>query len=601
MWLTAMGKRVPGLSARPQDAGSSAPAVVSPGTRRWEIALALLLAGACLAGSLSYVGAERTFYSWDTSGYWVRSLGYAEALRVHPWNAWKQLGQSVAHEELSLLPAVLPATWILVFGGSREAYVASLACLYAVPAFLLLFAAVGRLASRTGGEGNSFGAGIAALLLLAPVWTSVVHGQVGVAGVAPALALLLLTLRKAPERWELWESLAIGALLVLLFLVRRWWAFWSVAAGAAIAAEAGWAMGRMRGASWRARWQVVRGPAVAVLAAPVLAAILAGPRIASMLSPVYSTAFAAYLHAYRSGTGPAHILRLILRDWGGIPLVALLWAGAFLTIRDGGRVVRLLIYMTFVPIALLFTVQDPSLHHWMLVAPAGALLLTLAIQATARRRVIVGLGILSGLILLVSTYVLPADGLRSCLGPLIPGRPQLPEVRSDVPEIARLLDFLDGKLRDERGTVYVLSSSAVLNGDTLRYANISRGWSYVTPSRVLPAAVVDVRDGFPIWLVLASYVVTTEPVQLSLAPSDQDVVRAPWALIRRDRGFGEAFRRLPRTFRLENGVRAVVFERWRASTSEEINDLTRRLRDSDGQTPHFFDRLHELEEYLQKR
>ena len=127
--------------------------------------------------------------------------------------------------------------------------------------------------------------------------------------------------------------------------------------------------------------------------------------------------------------------------------------------------------------------------------------------------------------------------------------------------------------------IYVLSGSATLNAVHFRSITASTGVTFNSTNRVLGSSVVDKRDGFPRGIFDAHIVVSSDPIQLSRRPSDQQVIRLPAERFFNKTGIGAAFERLPRNFRLDGEVDAVVFRRTRPNTAEEIADLSDALRE----------------------
>ncbi len=182
------------------------------------------------------------------------------------------------------------------------------------------------------------------------------------------------------------------------------------------------------------------------------------------------------------------------------------------------------------------------------------------------------------------------------LGPLTSDTRYLPEVRDDLGEFARLLAFLDALERRAPGQISVLSSSGVLCDDVLRWANRSRHWSYYSPGKILPTANVDLRDGFPVLLLMSRYILVTVPPLIHLRPEDQRVILFPRDSLLEGRDIGRAFSMHRVAFVLEGGVKVLVFERTGPIEEEAVAALVRRFRYFYPPETGFYDRLRLLPE-----
>ncbi len=555
-----------------------------------RLTVPLLLLVILEGAALLYVRSERTLYYWDQIGYWTRSMKLASALRHDPVEAWKSVARSVATEELNLLPAFPLAFWMLVFGSGRAAFIMGIVAIYLFPALLLLYGVVRELAPRASPEGVVWSCTVAVLLLAMPV-VILLRGYVGIGGVFLALGVLWLALRRPVHRWKARDGALIGLGIALLFLFRRWFAFWGVALVVTVGVEALIGLVTARKGKSIYRRGAVRAVGAMVAATALLLAFLAFPRVRTVLETSYSTAFSAY----RSAPGPWPALALTLEYWGAVPLVAALVAW-IIWWRSGEHRRRLLVVssMTVLPLLFFLRVQDPSPHHWLLVVPAASLLLAVPLASRLSLR---STGLTRWFMtlipaLLALSIVLPSlQRIRRRCVPVMPVKGCVPLVRQDLGEVKRLMATLGVLERRSPGPVYVLSSSGTLCDDTLRYADISRGWRFGLGPRILPAAHVDRRDGFPVSLLMARYIVLTSPVQLHLRPEDQQVVLIPWRSLVEGWGIGRSFTRLPGSFDLEDHVRAHIYVRTGQIGGAELAPLVKRFRERYPPGTGFFNRL----------
>jgi len=561
--------------------GPAAAAAIRRRLARWVCVAAPVLALVVVANAVAvrHVAAERTLYEADHVAYWSLTRGLAESVGRSPWRAVVEISRSV-DRELNLLPSLPLAPAVGLAGGTRVAYLLSVIDIYALPALLLLAVVVGRLA---GGQRPAWlaGWGVAASVLLLPSWWQpVALGYLDVGGVAIA-ALVLLAWRAAGDgRASLVPWLAMGFLLALLAIFRRWWAFWSVAWCAAIAVEALWLLLTLWPWTWRAAGRVLRGPAVAAAAAALTLLATAPGRVPTILG----TDWADYLVAYKRHSGIGAELVEVVGRWGLLPLTLLavsvvggLWS------RPTRRPVAMLSVQAGLIFALFRRWQDPSPQHWYLYLPALIVLVGLMLTRTAAalrrpvaRAALIAVVTLGGLA--VSATVLSERPREGVWGHLAPGIRIRPAVRHDLDEVRRLLAHLDQRLSVAPGWVYVLAVRGPLTDTGLGFANLSLGTSFTAPSFVLSSAHVDRRDGFPDNLLRARYVVLPEPVQVPQPPVHARVASEPARCLLEGEGIGRAFRRGREVFSFDGGVRASVWDLVRPLTADDVVVLSMRLQ-----------------------
>ncbi len=520
-----------------------------------------------------FVGQERWLYRSDEVSYWSPSIGLAHTLARDPWSALVNLSVSVAHNTLNLLPAFPIGIVLLAAGDSRVAYVLAVVNVYGAAVLLAFMIAARRLgAGPPLGIGWSRAAIVATLLLAASLWQPVVLGYLDLGGVAIAFVILALYFGREPAELSTFECLLIGFLVSMLFLFRRWFGFWSVAFYSVVALEA-------LVEATRRGWKTLRVPLVIGAAAAGTLSAVALPVVLEILATDYGDKFSAFkAHEGIAAELSAPVARF------GLLLVAAAGVGA-LSLLVGRRASRRLALFLVAQIALIFLlmrrIQDPDIHHFYLYFPGIMLLVVVAIQqalarqASVRRRLaFLGALFVSGTVVSLAVFSPPsAAGLRE----LTPS-PVRPKVRSDVPEVLRLLGWLDDRLRERPGYIYVFSSGGSMSDQTLAFANLSVGTHYRSPAFVLQSSQIDRRDGFPCMLLKADYVVLPWPIQPPSRREDVQVILVPAESVATRRDIGQAFRQLPEAFSLENDQKVLVYERVRELLPSEVNGLSEGLR-----------------------
>jgi hypothetical protein len=148
-----------------------------------------------------------------------------------------------------------------------------------------------------------------------------------------------------------------------------------------------------------------------------------------------------------------------------------------------------------------------------------------------------------------------------------------PLIRHDLAEMRRLLATLERYDSQTGGTIYVLASSEIINSALLWEANLSLDTNYQVTGRIMRTADVDRRDGFPVQLLNAAYVLVAVPIQYHLKPEDQRMIALPAEALLRRKNIGNAFEMLADSFLLDDQVKVYLFRRLRPIRKEELDQL----------------------------
>src|SRR5262249_52964433 len=111
------------------------------------------------------------------------------------------------------------------------------------------------------------------------------------------------------------------------------------------------------------------------------------------------------------------------------------------------------------------------------------------------------------------------------------------------------------------------------NSALLWEANLSLDTKYQVTGRILRTADVDRRDGFPLKLLNAEYVLVAVPIQYHLKPEDQRMIALPAEALLRRKNIGNAFEMLADSFLLDDQVKVYLFRKLRPIRKGELDQL----------------------------
>ena len=150
---------------------------------------------------------------------------------------------------------------------------------------------------------------------------------------------------------------------------------------------------------------------------------------------------------------------------------------------------------------------------------------------------------------------------RAALEPWVTHSPVYPEVRGDTDELLALADDAERECASRDATFVVLASSVALNPTHMMTIRQSLNLPRPHPSRQLGLSEVDKVTGFPNTFFNSRVVIAVDPPQIHLREGEQVIVNTLAREVLAGTGLGAAFDRLPRVYRLQDGVRAQLFGR----------------------------------------
>ena len=565
--------------------------------RTVDVGLFIALMAVVNAFVVWYVRQEQTVYYWDFMVYWTRTAEFAATLRNQSLGAiGAEFSQSVRTDDYGLTPALAPSVIVALFGDTRLVYVLAIVNLYLASVAVGAWQVVARLVPSTGW----FGAAVPlSVTLFCPIcWMPLIRGYLDIGGVAIVLAVLGLYLRQPVTQLRLSHVATLVALLTVLALFRRWYCFFIVAFFLLAGADA--AIAVVRG-GWR---QACRGFwALGLVGCGLVGtlSVVATPWVYRVLTTNYADAYTAY----KSPDPLADRIGTVLGNcgWGHLVAVAI-GLGVLVCYRDTRRAALFVTLLAPIVLVHFLRTQDLGTHHYYLLLPTYLLIPSLAVvrlcgHAPIWARLLIVLGIVAVEGLGMTLMFWPDPPLdRSHVYPLASPLCYPPLVRDDLPELRRLLRYVEEQAVKERGTVAVVSSSPTLNTTTVSQANRSLQEALIDPRRVLPSQEVDRVNGFPTNLFRAAVVIVATPPQTHLTRAEQQVVVIPTELLVNHTGVGAAFEPLPEVFTLSGGVTVRVYRRTRAITGEEFEEFCGRLKAVHPETPSFFTPPDEVKPWL---
>lgn len=531
------------------------------------------------AFAVYYMTQERYVYFWDSAYYWVYYRDITASLAQHLFAALGSLIGSIRTSDYNPLPVLplVPLGWL--FGTNRLPYILAVTNIYLLPAALVTGFLVQRLfhPQSPGRPFLPFVLATTSILFLHMLWAAVLRGYPDVVGVVLVGGILLLQFGKPLAEQGLGSLVAMGVLLCLLVLLRRWYAYWVVAFFPALAIAHALDLYQRHGIDWRQYLTASRNLAIIGLTLTLAVFGFATPFALRAIQTDYSDIYSTY----RFSSSLVDAAGLLPRVFGWFEFVAGLGGLAWLSVREKTRVAGSFLLIQFFIVFLLFArVQDFGVQHHYLLIPSIAIgIATVVIGLWERitnglwRAASIGLVLAALLLSSVTVFAPGAASLANHFGSLLPSHHFYPLVRNDIDMLENLLAHMEELQLEQPGEVYVLASSVVLNSAIVQNACKFGPRLRFFCERILITNDVDKRDGFPRQFLQARYLIVASPPQYHLRPEDQRVVGVLAREIMEGHGIGTAFQRLPGEFKLDKGVTAWIYAKARPFEKSDLEAL----------------------------
>ena len=500
-----------------------------------------------------YCAGSAKIYYWDNSTYW--DLSTMLAGQPLDFSQIRLVLTSVITQEYNYLLAWPISLVMRLLGTGRYVYLMATVDLYVLPALWGLLA----LGRRTRWGGVLLCCATPMLLYTALV------GFVDVAAAGAAIwAFVIYTDRSRPQGAR---GILTGALLVLVFLLRRYFFFYTVSFG--LAAFAALAVDRKQWKSF-----------AALVGTGVVCSLYFGQSF--VVDQVLSSNYFDTYSAYDQGRWVDAVM--FGRYFGYLLLALALACLVFLLLRrPKARYGALLCLVQPLLCFVLFTrIQSHGQQHLLLYLPALCFALAGGLEALPERKPVQAAAWVLALATLGSSLLprVQPDSIQEVETlSALPTFTYAPPQRTDVAQLVALRAYVDSLSAQEQKSAAIIASSFVFN--TSIYENAYRSMGIPEPDTpqtdIIYFSSVDKRDAFSWNVLTADYLVVADPVQTHLGEENQHLVTVLAQPVLEGTSIGTAYERLDISFALEDGVTVYVYERVREVTAEEYQAISDTL------------------------
>lgn len=499
-----------------------------------------------------YCTGTATVYYWDTNIYWSSSTMLAgQSLGL---GQLRLVVESVITQEYNYLLSFPLSLVMRALGTNRYVFLFATVNLYVLPALLGMLVL---------GRRSKYG-GILLCCATPMLLYTALTGFVDVAAAGAGIwAFLIYTDESRPQAAR---GILTGGLLTLVFLLRRYFFFFTVSFGIAAFLAL-----LIRRSQWKSfLTMAVTGVGFSLFFGQSFV-------VSQVLSANYADTYSAY------DQGRWIDLVMLCRYYGYVMLAVALVCVVFLLLRSKSRYGALLCLCQPVLCLFLFTrIQSHGQQHLLLYLPAFCFALAGGMELLPERRSVRWVPCALALCTLGSSFLprpQPSHPSEIAVPDPLPAFTYVPGQRTDLAQLVALRVYVDSLSAEEQKTAAVLASSFTFNSsiydNTLRSLNIPQSGGPATS--IIYFATVDKRDGFSWNALTADYLIVADPVQTHLGADNQHILTVLAQPVLDGTGIGTAYRQLDQSFPLEDGVTVYVYERTRDITREEYQAISDTL------------------------
>lgn len=499
-----------------------------------------------------YCTGTATVYYWDTNIYWSSSTMLAgQSLGL---GQLRLVVESVITQEYNYLLSFPLSLVMRVLGTNRYVFLFATVNLYVLPALLGMLVL---------GRRSKYG-GILLCCATPMLLYTALTGFVDVAAAGAGIwAFLIYTDESRPQAAR---GILTGGLLTLVFLLRRYFFFFTVSFGIAAFLAL-----LIRRSQWKSfLTMAVTGVGFSLFFGQSFV-------VSQVLSANYADTYSAY------DQGRWIDLVMLCRYYGYVMMAVALVCVVFLLLRSKSRYGALLCLCQPVLCLFLFTrIQSHGQQHLLLYLPAFCFALAGGMELLPERRSVRWVPCALALCTLGSSFLprpQPSHPSEIAVPDPLPAFTYVPGQRTDLAQLVALRVYMDSLSAEEQKTAAVLASSFTFNSsiydNTLRSLNIPQSGGPATS--IIYFATVDKRDGFSWNALTADYLIVADPVQTHLGADNQHILTVLAQPVLDGTGIGTAYRQLDQSFPLEDGVTVYVYERTRDITREEYQAISDTL------------------------
>lgn len=503
-----------------------------------------------------HLSQESFIPSWDFGGFYRKTLEFSDKLNRSIPEAIDNIIESINYSEYNYV-----AEWFLylpmkIIGGSFLRYGLSMVNSFLMPTNLLLV--IFYLLLTHGRKRNVFldWTIYFAIIFFGPNIYSLVQGYIGSAGLFFILYLMVFIYLRKYEKINIPFAILTGLILLLLLIIRRWFAYWVVSFFIAMVIPYIFIKEK-------------RKYLIPVLVNCLIAGVVALGILIVAFNPLFKTITTYnYSEAYSvmKATGIGEIVLSFFGTYGYL-YVGLMILGIVKSYKKEEFYISIMCVVQIVVSIILFNqVQRFGSHHYYIINIPCMILIVFGmsylIEILTKKVLMISLIVFNGLslfnyqktLLLKNDVLQPAYKVTNTL--LSEPLPMI-RITEGIDEIQALVSRLNNQA-GEYDYFYTIASSSLFNEDILRNALLPYDINGL--KNVIPASIYDLRDYLPKDFFNYQYIIVSEPLILQFKEEEQRVVSILGHFILSD-SIASDYYKLIEDIIITNGIHIKVYRR----------------------------------------
>lgn len=529
------------------------------------ISLAVILS-CLLLFVASYVKSEKFIYFWDYAAYWFKLIEFRDLFINDTLDAIRKLIFSIRHLDYNLIP-IVPLLPFTVFGVSRSDYILSISISYIIPSIIFFSFFLRQFFQNNNSSNNRVIIDFFSIFIFAispQLWAPALRGYLGAGGLLIAISILYYYAHKELTEFSAKDIFLMSFLIFLIVLFRRWYAYWVAGFFVSVSTYELINLFAKRNLEYRSFLRIAfRLISIGGLSFGFFF-IICNPLATKILHTDYSDIYSAY----KQSETLLDLSKKFIKHFGLITLLSAL-IGFFCAAKNmAARKISIVLIIQLLITFFMFTnTQDFGIHHYyILLLPifffSSYLILHVLVTLKSNKTKLIFSAFFVLLLITNFTVVFSqhATAFFKDVGLLFPATKTFPKIRNDIEEIENLLKNISGRNASNE-KIYVLASGAILNDNILMSACKTLDATYFDCDLICNSAHVDKRDGLSAKLFRSKYIILTDPVQLHLGSSGQQVVDYLRKLIVNSTGIGRNYKKIDAEYQLDSNVKVFIYEK----------------------------------------
>ena len=521
-----------------------------------------------------YIKNESPIYVYDFSGYYETFKLYSRELMDSPMNFIQNTISSIRNSDYNCTPVLALVPFYILFKTSRFGYILGSTLCYVVPTIVLTIILTRKLILKK--EENTYNNIFTVFIcmvcfLYTRWWSPTLRGLPDIIAVIPMIiATFFVQKHSFIEKQKIYIPIIVGFMLYLCFLFRRYFVYAVIGFYSSLFIIELIKFIQTKENKKEKFLNAFKNFLIAGLTTVICIVITQTPLVLKILGENYSESYSAY-----QAPVIQHITRAI-NEFGYVILI-LAVIGAIYSIKSKEHrkqglfcILNIIIcYGTFM------TVQAMGVHHYLTISLWIFILFIYGIYGIAQslKKDIYKYICLSTILILMIINFATTYIFRNITLPYITQANKYCKFHyENFDELERLITDIDKLVSSEWCKFSALASSEILSDNILELLGTEK-----MKKSIVYSSAIDLRDGMSFNSLMSKYMVVTDIPQTESSETGQRVVSVPNNEIINGTSIGQAYTRISEEYTLQNNVKAYIYRKDRAFTTEEIRQYMEKL------------------------